>query len=896
MKLRKIAAAFTAAVCFTSTFSGFGMSSVMAAVSNNFECDYEGWCANGNAEITAVEDGVDGSRAMLVSGRKTGEDGAVSEKGFYLEGGVKYSYNVKVKGEKADKFYLTLRWLDPETGEYSSKVVAQKSAKAGEWTDLSAKFKAPKGSINLTLFITSDTVQDFVFDDVSVTYRGDSGVVYAADKGLKDEFARYFKVGTAVPASLMSNSKATAIILKDFNSITCENELKPDATLVQWKCSGTNVGVQIGSGAASIMDFCVKNNIGMRGHTMVWYSQTPEWFFKENYNASNGWVSSSTMDKRMESYIKNMFSTIKSQYPSLNLYCYDICNECISDDSNRTKNYGGSRAPGVGNGKSPWVQVYGSNSFVEKAYTYARKYAPSNCKLFYNDYNEYWDHKRDSIYSMCKSLYSKGLLDGVGMQSHIAADGANGFTGINNYTTALKKYASIGCEVQITELDIDIKTSSGNYSDYDQAQKYKAIFQAAMDVNNSGSKGKVTAVCVWGVDDAHSWVNMNNDVGSNPLLYNSSFQPKTAYNTLINMIPSSQWGNGSSSNSGSSSSSSNSGSNSSSSSSSGSAMQPNDYGWYFDSTFENGTDNWTGRGAASVASSSSQKYVGSKSLYVSGRTSAWNGATRSLDTATFVPGKAYSFSTNVKYTSGNSSETFYLKLQYSANGNTNYATVAEANVAKGSWTQLANKSFTIPSGASNLQLYVETANGTCDYYMDEAIVAKSGTSISGAGSSSSSSSSSSNTGNTNTNTGNTNTNTGNTTTYGDKTSKSWNFSDTQFNGLRTVTSNVTIDGITLLANSSKPVSVPSSPQTLNGTTYQYCLALGGGGTTTYRAVRVPVSGSTVLKVTARSTGSDTRTLAIVNDSGQQVGSMNFSGSLSVGEVTINGDAQDFHPH
>ena len=80
-------------------------------------------------------------------------------------------------------------------------------------------------------------------------------LVYAAssDKGLKDEFAAYFRVGTAVPASLMSNSTATAIMLKDFNSITCENELKPDATLNQYGCSdnstnsaavnGTYVGV-----------------------------------------------------------------------------------------------------------------------------------------------------------------------------------------------------------------------------------------------------------------------------------------------------------------------------------------------------------------------------------------------------------------------------------------------------------------------------------------------------------------------------------------------------------------------------------------------------------------------------------------------------------------------------
>ncbi|MBQ6555856.1 MAG: carbohydrate binding domain-containing protein [Firmicutes bacterium] len=333
---------------------------------------------------------------------------------------------------------------------------------------------------------------------------------------------------------------------------------------------------------------------------------------------------------------------------------------------------------------------------------------------------------------------------------------------------------------------------------------------------------------------------------------------------------------------GSSSSSSNNknnNNNNNNSSSSSSGTQPNSYGWYFDSTFESGTDSWSGRGAASVSSSSSQKYVGSKSLAVTGRTATWNGASKSLDTATYVPGNKYSFSANVKYTSGNSTEPFYLKLQYDASGSTHYATIAEATVTKGNWTQLANKSFTIPSGASNMQLYVETGSTKCDFYMDEVIVAKDGTSISGAGSGSSSSSSNNNS--SNTNTGSTNS--------GTTTSKSWNFSDSQFNGLRTLTSNVTIDGITIFANSSKTVSVPSSPQTLNGTTYKYCLALGGGGSTSYRAVKVPVSGSTVLKVTAKSTGSDTRTLVFVNDSGQQVGSMDVNGTLATGQVTINGN-------
>jgi len=116
-------------------------------------------------------------------------------------------------------------------------------------------------------------------------------------------------------------------------------------------------------------------------------------------------------------------------------------------------------------------------------------------------------------------------------------------------------------------------------------------------------------------------------------------------------------------------------------------------------------------------------------------------------------------------------------------------------------------------------------------------------------------------------------------------SKSWNFSDSNFRNLRTLSSSVTVDGITLLANSSKTVSVMSAPVD----SFTYCLALGGGGSLTYRAVKIPVNGSTTIKVTAKSTGDDTRTLLFVNDSGSQVGKMDCNGQLATGSAVINGN-------
>ena len=52
------------------------------------------------------------------------------------------------------------------------------------------------------------------------------------------------------------------------------------------------------------------------------------------------------------------------------------------------------------------------------------------------------------------------------------------------------------------------------------------------------------------------------------------------------------------------------------------------------------------------------------------------------------------------------------------------------------------------------------------------------------------------------------------------------------------------------------MSVISETVTVNGNTYNYGLALGGAGSTSYRCVKVPVSGSDTIKVTLRSSGSN----------------------------------------
>ena len=162
-------------------------------------------------------------------------------------------------------------------------------------------------------------------------------------------------------------------------------------------------------------------------------------------------------------------------------------------------------------------------------------------------------------------------------------------------------------------------------------------------------------------------------------------------------------------------------------------IEPNQFGWYFSDGFDNGADEWSGRGDAKVSAVTDEHFVGSGSIFVTDRQAAWNGASKKLDPGMFSSGTKYSFSTNVKYNEGEITDTFYLKLQYKgSDGKTYYDSIAEGTAIKGEWMQLANMEYMIPKGASDMYIYVETAEGTNSFYVDETIGAVEGTGILGA--------------------------------------------------------------------------------------------------------------------------------------------------------------------
>ena len=260
------------------------------------------------------------------------------------------------------------------------------------------------------------------------------------------------------------------------------------------------------------LDFVKENNIKVRGHVLVWHSQTPDWFFKENFNDDGAWVSKEVMIKRLENYIKNLMQTLKDEYPEVEFYAWDVVNEAFSEQG--TMREAGSN--NIVSGQSAWVKVFGDDSFINYAFKFARKYAPEGCKLFYNDYNEYTPAKRDGIIKKIKELVKEGNIDGIGMQSHIGMS----YPSIELYEEAFRKYDELGLEIHITELDIDQKSNSQENM-LDLAQRYQDVFNLFKKLVNKGVN--LTAVITWGISDSSSWI------GGYPNLFDTDYQAKDAF-------------------------------------------------------------------------------------------------------------------------------------------------------------------------------------------------------------------------------------------------------------------------------------------------------------------------------------------------------------------------------
>ncbi|SNT50217.1 endo-1,4-beta-xylanase [Asanoa hainanensis] len=290
----------------------------------------------------------------------------------------------------------------------------------------------------------------------------------AAEKG------RYF--GAAVAAGKLGDSAYTTILNREFGSVTPENEMK-------WAYTEPQQGSFSYGNADRIVNHARSRGMAVRGHTLLWHSQQPSW-------AQN--MSGSALRNAMNNHVTQVASYYRGK-----IHSWDVVNEAFADGSG-----GGRRDSNLQRTGNDWIEV---------AFRLARAADPS-AKLCYNDYNtDGVNAKSTGIYNMVRDFRSRGVpIDCVGFQSHLTNSAPS------DYQANLQRFADLGVDVQITELDI-----SGS----NQANAYAAVTRACLAVS------RCTGITVWGIRDSDSW-----RTGQNPLLFDGNGNKKAAYDAVLNAL------------------------------------------------------------------------------------------------------------------------------------------------------------------------------------------------------------------------------------------------------------------------------------------------------------------------------------------------------------------------
>ena len=360
-----------------------------------------------------------------------------------------------------------------------------------------------------------------------------------------------FIMGTSIVNSDLNDGDTMALVTRHFNAVTLGNELKPDALFgYSGTCPGTETVMLSGeelvvpkldySRAEKTLDQIYDWNqshpediIKVRGHVLVWHSQTPEWWFHEDYDANKPYVDTDTMNRRLEWYIKAVaehFTGAGSKYRGM-FYGWDVVNEAVSDNVARYRNAAEN---------SSWWAVYQSNEYIINAFRYANRYMDPEVELYYNDYNEWFSNKRAGIEQLLKDvLAAEGTrIDGMGMQGHYQTVGS---PTMEEFTKAVRAYAAIVGQVQITELDMKASNSYDGTAATREAEfrtqgyRYKELFDTVKSLREEGVN--ITNITVWGVVDKNSWLQTSNSVGGAadgtrkqcPLLFDDDYQVKPAF-------------------------------------------------------------------------------------------------------------------------------------------------------------------------------------------------------------------------------------------------------------------------------------------------------------------------------------------------------------------------------
>ncbi len=367
-------------------------------------------------------------------------------------------------------------------------------------------------------------ITSFIYSTALIILLGScSAPVEKSKPTLKSALKDKFLIGTALNANQITgrDTASIRIIKEQFSAIVAENcmksaELQPEEGKFNFDM------------ADKLVAFGQENNLTVTGHTLIWHSQLPRWFMvDENGND----VTPEVLKQQMKDHITTVVTRYKGRIKG-----WDVVNEAIMENGSYRN--------------SKFYQILGEE-FIPLAFQYAQEADPE-AELYYNDYNEWYTGKQETIIKLIETLKSRNIrIDGVGMQGHVGMESPS----LEEYEAAIRAYASAGVKVMITEFDLSALPSprrnvGANISEVEAYRQEVNPYQDGLPDSvytawNDRMMGffdlflrnsdKISRVTLWGVSDGDSWKNDFPMRGRTDyaLLFDRNYQPKPIVNDII---------------------------------------------------------------------------------------------------------------------------------------------------------------------------------------------------------------------------------------------------------------------------------------------------------------------------------------------------------------------------
>jgi endo-1,4-beta-xylanase len=360
---------------------------------------------------------------------------------------------------------------------------------------------------------------------LSTCFTLDSCANHPGELSLYEAFADKFMIGTALNTNQVSgrDPEGVKVLKQHFSSIVAENCMK--ATFLQ-----PRQGVFRFDEADRFVEFGEDNGMWIIGHTLIWHSQLPDWFFVDGDGND---VSRQVLIERM----KNHITTVVSRYKG-RVHGWDVVNEAVLDDGSLRK--------------SKFLDIIGED-YIRLAFEFAHAADPQ-AELYYNDYSMANPKKREGVVRLVRGLLSGGArVDAIGMQGHVGLS----YPTVEAFGNSIEAFAELGVKVMVTELDITVlptvseeegaeislnhgyRSELNPYPDTLPEEKANELYDRYADFFNlfMTHSDVISRVTLWGISDKDSWRNNWPVKGRRdyPLLFDRQYNAKPIVEVLVSM-------------------------------------------------------------------------------------------------------------------------------------------------------------------------------------------------------------------------------------------------------------------------------------------------------------------------------------------------------------------------